>query len=327
MESASTSLASPHPTLSLIIPMRNEEEGLDLLFSRLETILDEHKIDYELLTVNDGSTDRTMEFLLKHRQRNPRIKILNLTRNYGKDNALSAGLDYATGDAVIPLDADLQDPPELIPAMVNKWREGWDVVYGKRVDRATDSAVKRMSAGWFYKLFNAVSEISIPENTGDFRLMDRVVVEKVRLLHERNRFMKGLFAWVGFRCTSVEYARPERAAGTTKWNYWKLWNFALGGIMAFSTLPLRIWTYVGALISVSAFGYALFLIALKIGWGIATPGYASIMVAVLCLGGLQLLTLGIIGEYLGRIYLEVKGRPLYLVRETHGIDPANAPRK
>ncbi len=311
----------PRELLSLVIPMHNEEANLTSLFTRLENVLSTLDIDYEIVCVNDGSRDQTWTRLLEWRQRNPRIKLIDLTRNYGKDNALTCGLDYASGDAIVPLDADLQDPPELLPQMVRLWREGWEVVTGKRVDRSSDTPLKRLSAGWFYRFFNAVAELNIPENTGDFRLMDRTVLDKVKLLREKNRFMKGLFAWVGFRTTAVEYTRPERSAGKTSFNYWKLWNFALGGIIAFSTIPLRFWSYLGAAISLFSFAYALFIITKTILLGIDVPGYASIMVVVLSLGGLQLLCLGIIGEYLGRIYIEVKGRPIYLVRETAGIEP------
>jgi glycosyltransferase involved in cell wall biosynthesis len=306
--------------------MHNEAEAMDLFFERVEPILEGIGIDYEIVCVNDGSRDTTLQQLLAHRERNPRICVIDLTRNFGKDTALTAGLDHARGAAVIPMDADLQDPPEIVPQMVEKWREGWDVVYGKRVDRASDTAMKRLTAGWFYRFFNMISEIAIPENTGDFRLMDRRVINTVRLLGERNRFMKGLFAWVGFRQTAVEYVRESRSAGTTKWNYLKLWNFALGGIIAFTTVPLRVWSYVGLSISLSAFVYAFFLITRTFFMGVDVPGYASIMVVTLCLGGLQLFSLGIIGEYLARVYVEVKGRPLYLVRDCFGVEGSSTRR-
>lgn len=241
----------------------------------------------------------------------------NLTRNFGKEAALTAGIDQAKGDAVIIMDVDLQDPPELILDFLAKWHEGYDVVYGKRIIRDSDSLAKRASANWFYKLFNKVSPVKIPENAGDFRLMDRRVVEVVKRLHERNRFMKGMFAWVGFRSTGVPYTRKPRPAGQTKWNYWKLWNFALDGLVGFSTAPLRIWMYFGAIVAIIAFLYSLFIVAKVIIFGIDVPGYASLMTAILFFGGVQLLSLGVVGEYLGRLFTEVKGRPVYVMENVY----------
>jgi glycosyltransferase involved in cell wall biosynthesis len=226
---------------------------------------------------------------------------------------------------VIPVDVDLQDPPEAIPNLYAKWLEGFDVVYGTRVDRNSDSAAKRTTAGLFYRIFNRIAETKIPDNAGDFRLLDRRVVEALGQLTERNRFMKGLYAWVGFRQASVEIVRHARIAGTTKWRYWRLWNFALDGFTAFSTMPLRIWSYVGACIAALSFAYALFLVLRTIFFGVDVPGYASIMVAVLFMGGINLMSLGIIGEYLGRTYTEVKQRPLYIVRDAIGFDETDAP--
>lgn len=310
---------SSKPLLSIVVPMHNEEEGADYFFSRVEPILENEGYDYEIICVNDGSRDNTLQVLRRHQQRNPRVKIVNLARNFGKDTALTAGLDYTTGRAVIPIDADLQDPPEVIPQMLKLWQEGWDVVYGTRAQRDSDSWLKRTTAGKFYKFFNSISEIRIPENTGDFRLMDERVIAIVRTMREKNRFMKGIFTWVGFRQTQVTYAREARILGTTKWNYWKLWNFALSGILAFSTIPLRIWSYVGLFIAFLSFLYAIYVFGKTILFGDPVAGYPSLMIVILCLGGLQLFTLGIIGEYLGRIYLEVKDRPLYIVRETYGF--------
>ncbi len=306
--------------LSAVVPMYNEEGGIDMFFERLEPVLEAITEDYEIICIDDGSTDATMDELLAHRSRNSRIKIINLSRNFGKDVALSAGLDYATGQAVVPLDADLQDPPELIAEMMEKWREGYEVVYARRSNRKSDTATKRVTAGWFYRIHNAIADISIPDNAGDFRLIDQRVNVALQNLPERTRFMKGLFAWVGFKQASVEYVREERAHGDSKWQYWKLWQFALDGITGSTTFPLRIWTYVGFVVSLTAFVLSTLLTIRTIFYGVDVPGYASLMVSVLFLGGINILATGIIGEYIGRIFTEVRRRPLYLVRETFGID-------
>lgn len=306
------------PELSIVIPMRNEEEVLDRLFATLERVLEDNQISYEIVCVNDGSSDRTLELLLRHRRRNPAIVVLDLSRNFGKEVALAAGLNHAEGRAVIPLDADLQDPPELIPEFLDAWRRGAEVVVGVRRSRPGDSWAKRKTAAAFYRLYNLLCDIDMPANAGDFRLMDRKVVEALKRIGERNRFNKGLFAWVGFRQKRIEYDRPERVAGTTKWNYWKLWNFALDGLTAFTTAPLRLWSYVGAAISALAILYAIFIVIRAIAGGADLPGYSSLMAAILFLGGVQLISLGIIGEYLGRLFLEAKGRPLYVLRDIHG---------
>ncbi|TAO01132.1 MAG: glycosyltransferase [Phormidium sp. SL48-SHIP] len=307
-------------TLSIIIPVYNEEDNLACLLKRVMDSLGIPNLSYEIICVNDGSHDKSLDKLIGYHQKNPAIKIINLSRNFGKDIALSAGLDFASGAAVIPLDADLQDPPELIEALVAKWREGYDVVYATRRDRHGETWLKRFSATYFYRLIGRVSKVPIPEDTGDFRLMDRRVVEALKKLPERNRFMKGLFAWVGYRQIAIDYDRDPRYAGQSKWNYWKLWNFALDGITAFSSLPLKVWSYVGLIVSSIALVYAIFLVLRTLIFGIDVPGYASLMVAVLFLGGIQLISLGVIGEYLGRVYEEVKGRPLYLVRDLYGFD-------
>ncbi len=306
--------------LSIVVPMYNEEGGIGLFFDRLEPVLQRITDDYEIICIDDGSTDATYDELIEQRQRDARIKVINLSRNFGKDIALSAGLDHAFGRAVVPIDADLQDPPELIEQMMEKWREGFEVVYARRADRASDTRAKRMTANWFYRIYNYIAEIGIPEHAGDFRLLDQRVIAALRNLPERNRFMKGLFAWVGFKQVSVEYVREERAFGETKWKYWKLWNFALDGITGSSTFPLRIWTYFGLTVFVFAVFYAMFLTVRVMVHGVDVPGYASTMVAVLFLGSINILATGIIGEYLGRILTEVRSRPLYLVRETHGIE-------
>ncbi|MBD1932933.1 MULTISPECIES: glycosyltransferase family 2 protein [Cyanophyceae] len=305
--------------LSVIVPVYNEELNIDYLFERLLSVLETLDTSYEIVCVNDGSKDNTLKCLIEHHHRNPVIKVVNLSRNFGKEVALSAGLDYTTGAAVVPIDADLQDPPELIKELVEKWREGYDVVYATRRSRGEESWLKQMTANAFYKIIGKMSRVPIPRNTGDFRLLDRRVVEAIKQMPERTRFMKGLFAWVGFKQTSVLFDRPQRYKGTTTWNYWRLWNFAIDGITSFSFLPLKVWSYVGVTISLLSFVYATFLIYRTLLYGVDLPGYASIMVAILFLGGIQLVTLGIIGEYLSRVYEEVKGRPLYLVRDAYGF--------
>jgi glycosyltransferase involved in cell wall biosynthesis len=310
----------PAPLLSVVVPMFNEEEGTDIFFSRLCPILDSITADYEIVCIDDGSHDKTLLSLAGHRARDGRIKVLSLSRNFGKDTALSAGLDYCTGQAVIPIDADLQDPPEIIPEMVRKWREGYEVVYAHRTARDIDDVQKRVSAGLFYRIHNYIADVRIPDNVGDFRLMDRRVVEAIKHLPEKTRFMKGLFAWVGFKQIGVDYRREARAAGTTKWRYWKLWNFAIDGITGSSTVPLRIWTYFGAALGAFAVFYALWLAVHTMIYGNNVPGYASMMIGILTLGSINIVATGILGEYVGRIYNEVRNRPLYLVRETMGIE-------
>ncbi|GAB5389830.1 MAG: glycosyltransferase family 2 protein [Alphaproteobacteria bacterium] len=310
------------PTLTVLVPCYNESEALQPLFDRLLPILDKVGRSFEVVCVNDGSRDDTLDKLVDWHHRDPRIKVVNLSRNFGKEAAMTAGLHHCAGLAVIPIDADLQDPPEIIEEMVQQWEEGADVVYATRTTRDTDNWTKRFTAGWFYKLYNALSDTPIPENTGDFRLMDRRVVEAIMQLPERNRFMKGLFNWVGFRQKQVKIIREERSAGETSWNYWKLWNFALDGITASTTLPLRIAFYIGIGVSAIAALITLFLIGRGLIQEADTPGYASTMVAILFLGGLQLTFLGVIGEYMGRMYQEIKQRPVFLIDQTWGtINP------
>ena len=281
---------------------------------------------FELVFINDGSRDNTFARLFDRGRGDRRIRIVNLSRNFGKEAALTAGIDHAKGDILIPMDIDLQDPPELIQPFIARWREGYDIVYGVRTARLTDTRAKRMSAGWFYRVFNSLSPVRIPPNVGDFRLVDRRAVEVLRQLPERNRFMKGLFAWVGFNSIGVPYERPQRAAGTTKFNFWRLWNFALDGVVSFSTAPLRAWFYVGVVIAAIAVLYALFIVTRVLILGIDTPGYASLLIAVLLMGAIQLLSLGIIGEYLGRLFLEVKGRPIYVVEGVYEDGTADPPQ-
>ena len=310
----------PPTAISILIPCYNEEPNLEHLFERLCKVLDWIGVPYEIVCVNDGSRDRTLDALIEHHRCNPAIKVVNLSRNFGKEIALSAAIDYATGEVVVPIDADLQDPPELIAELIQRWQDGYDVVYATRRSRSGETWFKKFTAGSFYRLIGRMSSVPIPPNTGDFRLLDQRAVAALKQLPERNRFMKGLFAWVGFRQTSVLYDRAERDRGSTKWNYWRLWNLAVDGITAFSVAPLKIWLYIGTVISTIALLYASVLVIRTLILGIDVPGYASLMVAVLFLGGIQLLTLGIIGEYLGRIYEEVKARPLYLVRDAYGFE-------
>ncbi len=301
------------PLISVVVPVFNEEASIALFVATVEKILAGQHCTYELIFVDDGSRDNTLGILREAKVRNASIVILSLSRNFGKDAAMTAGLDHAKGDAVIPMDVDLQDPPELIARFIDRWRAGADIVYAVRSSRQSDGAVKRVSAGWFYSLFNLMSPTQIPLNAGDFRLMDRRVVDEVNRLRERSRFMKGLMAWPGFRTEAIPFERPQRAAGKTHWNYWNLWNFALDGITSFSTVPLRFWLYVGAVISFFSFLYAAFIVVHAFIAGVDVPGYPSLMVAVMFFGGIQLVSIGLIGEYVGRIFLEIKGRPIYII--------------
>lgn len=301
-------------TISLVVPFYNEGNTVLDFFKKIFPIVNEIKqYIFEFICVDDGSTDDTFANLL--RIKDSRFKIIQLSRNFRKEAALTAGIDYAIGDAIIPIDADLQDPPELIITMLQKWEEGFEVVLAKRRKRLSDSWLKRNSAKCFYKLHNWLADFKIPDNVGDFRLMDRVVVDAIKQLPERQRFMKGLFAWVGFKSTIVEYDRPVRISGTTKWNKWKLWNFALDGITSFSTLPLRIWSYIGFLFALFAILYGSWIMLRTLIRGVDLPGYASLFIAVLFIGGIQLIGIGILGEYLGRAYQETKSRPIYIVRK------------
>lgn len=316
------------PTLSLIAPVMNEEEAIAPFVARMTRVLDAladvdgKPIGWEIIFVDDGSSDRTMAAILVAHEADPRITALSLSRNFGKEAALSAGLDHARGQAVIPIDVDMQDPPEVIGEMIERWREGFDVVYGVRRNRMTDSLPKRLTADLYYRAHNWLSQDKIPEHAGDFRLLDRRVVEVIKRMPERNRFMKGLFAWSGFRQTAVEYDRAERAVGTTKFNYWKLWQLAIDGITSASTAPLRVWSYLGAVIAVIALVYAVFIGARTLIYGADVAGYPSLMVATLFLGGVQLLSLGVLGEYVGRILVEAKKRPIYIVRDRIGCRDA-----
>ncbi|MCZ4341851.1 glycosyltransferase family 2 protein [Sphingomonadaceae bacterium G21617-S1] len=321
-------MSDPLPLLSVIVPVKDEQDAIAPFVARVGAVLDGLRdaqggpIGWEILFIDDGSTDRTMAAILTAHDADPRIGALSLSRNFGKEAALSAGLDNARGAAVIPIDVDMQDPPEVIGAMLDKWRDGHEVVYGVRRNRMTDSLPKRLTADLYYRAHNWLSMDKIPEHAGDFRLLDRKVVEVIKRMPERNRFMKGLFAWSGFRQTAVEYDRAERAVGTTKFNYWKLWQLAVDGITSASTAPLRVWSYLGAIIAVVALVYAVFIGLRTIIYGADVAGYPSLMVAILFMGGVQLLSLGILGEYVGRILVETKKRPIYIIRQRIGVaDP------
>lgn len=303
------------PTISVICPIHDEEDALSELFAELIPLLEASGERYEILCVNDGSRDGSLAALQTYQQDHREIRIIDLTRNFGKEAALTCGLDHARGQAVIPIDADLQDPPELILDMIRVWRQGFDVVLAQRTDRGTDSLLKRKTAEWFYRLHNLISDPPIPPNVGDFRLLDRKVVDALKQLPERRRFMKGLFAWVGFRQATIPYARRPRSAGRSKFSGWRLWNLALEGITSFSTAPLRIWSYLGLCIALLSFIFGLFIAGRTLLVGRDLPGYASMITVVLFLGGIQLIGLGILGEYIGRIFNETKGRPVYIIRQ------------
>jgi len=304
----------PPRVLSVVVPAFNEQEVLPEFHRRLIGVLDSLPFDAEVVYVNDGSSDATLRTMLRLRQADPRIAILDLSRNYGKEIALTAGLDHARGDVVVVIDADLQDPPELIPDLIAHWREGFDVVYGKRVAREGETWVKKLTAHYFYRFIQQVSKVQIPEDTGDFRLLSRRALDSLKQLREHHRFMKGLFAWIGFPQKAVPYRREPRHAGQTKWNYWRLWNFALEGITAFTIAPLKLATYLGLVTALAAFAYGAFIIARTLLLGNPVPGYPSLLVVILFLGGVQLVAIGIIGEYLGRMFNETKGRPLYFLQ-------------
>ena len=311
--------------LSIIVPCYNESEVVEKFFSAMvgnNGILNNLGLNCELVFINDGSKDNTLELLKAQKEiysnkSNLDIKIVNLSRNFGKEAAMSAGFSVASGEAIVPMDADLQHPASLIPKFVELWRQGYDVVLAKRVNRQDESALKRFCSSIFYKLNNKISEIEIPQNVGDFRLFTKKVLNAINSLPENQRFMKGIFAWVGFRSITIEYEEQERIAGSSKFNGWKLWNFALQGITGFGTLPLRIWTYIGFIVSIFAFIYASFLILRTLIMGVDLPGYASLVVIILFLGGLQLIGIGILGEYVGRIYMESKRRPPFIIDEIY----------
>jgi len=300
--------------ISLVVPVFNEEEAIPIFYKTVRGFEALEPYTVELVFINDGSKDATETIINTLALSDPLVVPLSFTRNFGKEPALFAGLEHATGEAIIPIDVDLQDPVEVIPHLITKWQAGADMVLAKRSDRSTDGRMKRKSAEWFYKLHNKISYPQIEENVGDFRLMSREVVENIKLLSERNLFMKGILSWVGGNTDIVEYIRADRVAGKSKFNGWKLWNLALDGITSFSTFPLRIWTYIGLSVSLLSFFYAIWMVIDKLLWGNPVPGYPSLMTAILFLGGIQLIGIGILGEYMGRVYTEVKERPRYLIK-------------
>lgn len=297
--------------------MFNEEENVPIFLSSVSAVLESIGISYEIICVNDGSTDSTLQCLIEKKSIYPTLRVVNLTRNFGKEGALSAGLSVADGEAVIPIDADLQDPPEVIEKLITEWQKGYDVVLAKRVNRSSDHVAKRLSASMFYRFHNFISKQNIPENVGDFRLMSRRVATEIIKLPENQRFMKGLFSWVGFKTTTVEYERAERHAGSSGFNAWTLWNFALDGVTGFSTAPLRLWLYLGIIFSTLAFIMGAYIVIKTLFFEINVPGYASIIIVVLFFGGIQLTSIGVLGEYIGRIYLESKRRPSYIIENEY----------
>jgi glycosyltransferase involved in cell wall biosynthesis len=303
------------PAISLVVPVFNEESVLPEFIARAQAALDITGSSWEIIFADDGSTDGTADIIRAYRCQDPRLGLISLSRNFGKEAAMTAGMDHALGQVVVIIDADLQDPPELIVDLVAYWRKGYDVVYARRTVREGEPALKRLTAHFFYRVINLLADHPIPADVGDFRLMSRRAVDALLRLRERRRFMKGLFAWIGFRQIEVPYKRAPRAAGRTKWNYWKLWNFSLEGITGFSIRPLQFATYFGLTIAIVAALYGVFIVLHTISSGSAVPGYPSLLVTVLFLGGVQLITLGIIGEYIGRISDETKQRPLYFVTQ------------
>jgi glycosyltransferase involved in cell wall biosynthesis len=300
--------------ISLVVPVYNEKEAIKPFIIAVERAIASLDADFDVIFVDDGSLDSTCEEILGVASVHAvPIQLIALSRNFGKEAALTAGIDAASADAVIAIDVDLQDPPELIPLFVAEWRKGYRVVFGRRISRSEDSWLKRITSWSFYLAFNLVSRSNIPVNAGDFRLIDRMVINALANYEERTRFMKGLFSAVGFKTTHVDYKRPAREVGKTKWNYWRLWNFALDGILSFSTVPLRMWTYLGLLIAGLSFLYAVFIVVKTIVFGLEVPGYASMVTIVLFMGGIQLVSLGIMGEYIARIFIETKRRPIYTI--------------
>lgn len=300
--------------LSVVVPAYNEQEVLPEFQARLSAVLDGLDLEAEIVYVNDGSRDSTLAVLHCLREQDPRIVILDLSRNFGKEIALTAGLDHARGDAVVVIDADLQDPPEMIPDLIRHWRDGHDVVYCRRIAREGETLLKKLTARLFYRLIRRISHIEIPEDTGDFRCLSRRAVDALKQFREQHRFMKGLFAWIGYSQKAVLYRRDPRFAGATKWNYWRLWTLAIEGITSFTTAPLKLAMYFGFITALGAFIYAVIIIYKTLMYGNPVAGYPSLTVIILFLGGVQLIAIGIIGEYLGRAFDETKGRPLYLVK-------------
>jgi glycosyltransferase involved in cell wall biosynthesis len=299
--------------LSIVVPVYDERQVLSEFHERLSAVLDALGTSAEILYVDDGSRDGSFDLIAELQQHDRRLTAVRLSRNFGKEVAVTAGLDHCQGEAAVIIDADLQHPPELIPSLVEQWRAGFDVVYARRIERQGETALKKLTAKSFYRLMERLSEVPIPADAGDYRLLSRRAVDVLVGMRERHRFMKGLFAWIGFPQTSVPFRQQPRHAGETKWSYWRLWNFALEGITSFTTVPLRLASYIGALSALTAVLFAAWIVFKTLVWGDPVPGYPSLMVVVLFLGGVQLAALGVIGEYLGRTYNEVKHRPLYVI--------------
>ncbi|MBN7122912.1 glycosyltransferase [Erwinia billingiae] len=297
--------------ISLIVPVYNEEESIPIFYSAVRKELVDFEV--EIVFINDGSIDGTRSIIDALALADLHVKPIHFSRNFGKEPALFAGLEHCSGDAVIPIDVDLQDPISVIPMLISKWQEGYETVLAKRADRSSDGRMKRKTAEWFYSMHNKISSQSIEPNVGDFRLMSKNVVDNIKALPERNLFMKGILSWVGGSVAVVEYKRVERVAGKSKFNGWKLWNLALEGLTSFSTVPLRIWSYLGLLVASLSFIYGIWMVIDKIVWGNSVPGYPSIIVSILFLGGIQLIGIGVLGEYIGRIYIETKNRPRYII--------------
>lgn len=314
------------PLISIVVPAYNEEEVLTEFHEAVDITLSRLPFDLEIVYINDGSTDATLEIINDLRNHDKRVTLIDLSRNFGKEIALSAGLHKAAGDAVVIIDADLQDPPGLIPELIDEWQNGYDVVYAKRTLRNGESLLKKTTAHFFHRIIQHVGNFSIPEDTGDFRILSRRAVNALNTFKEHHRFMKGLFAWIGFKQKAVYYKRDSRRAGKSKWSYWRLWNFALDGITSFTIAPLKISTYIGTITALSAFGYGIYMVIDTLLHGNEVPGYPSLVVIILILGGIQLVAIGILGEYLGRIFNETKQRPLYFINEyLPGIHAADKP--
>jgi polyisoprenyl-phosphate glycosyltransferase len=309
------------PVLSIVAPAYNEERNLPAFLAAMIPVLESIGESFEIVFVNDGSRDGTLGMLAAAASQDPRIKVVGLARNFGKDIALSAGLAHASGQAIIPIDCDLQHPPELIPQFVARWREGYDMVIGVRSKRDEEGWLRRTLSQTYYKVMRSMTSVEIPPNAGDFRLIDRKILDVINKMPERHRFMKGIFAWPGFKVSSIEFQANIRANETaSSWSFFKLWRFALDGLFSFSTAPLKLWTYIGALCAVGAFVYLVITVIQKLFFGIAAPGYASLLIVLLFFNGLLLVSNGIQGEYIARIFEEVKGRPLYVVGQTFGFE-------
>ena len=317
--------------ITIVVPFLNEKDNLPLLLERVTGVFASRSEDWELLLVDDGSTDGSAEWAVAQAKQNRHVRVLRLSRNFGHQLAITAGLDRSDGDAVVVMDADLQDPPELIPRLLEQWQAGYDNVYARRRQRDGETWLKKASASWFYRVIGKLSRVRIPQDTGDFRLLSRRAVEALRQLREQHRFMKGLFAWIGYPSIAVEYDRDPRHAGASKFNYWKLWNFAIEGITSFTIAPLKLATYFGLLVALASFVAIIVLVAKTLLFGEPVKGYPSLMSVILFLGGIQLIALGALGEYIGRMFNETKGRPLYFTKRCipasrdRRADPASAP--